>query len=138
MTSLMTSFVRHPFLALMIFLAGYFMTISVRANAQDTIVTGDAIQLQDDDSALITGRIIEVKDQYFDMESSGKVLRVSTRKVDLGASADSVLVKGMHVSVRGEMKREEFGRMLVDAESVVASASPSATVIEDNTRNNPN
>ena len=131
MTSLMTSFIRHPFLALMMFLAGYFMTISVRANAQDTMVTGDAIKLEKNKDALITGQIVEVGDTYFDMESNGKLLRIFLSKVDMRDSADAVFSRGMHVTVRGEMRGEEFGRTNVRAESVVATATPTATILTD-------
>lgn len=135
MTSLMTSFVRHPLLALMMFLAGYFMTISVRANAQDMVVTGDAVQVQDDESALITGHITDVKKDHFDMESNGKTLRVFLTKVDMKSEADTVFTPGMHVSVKGELRGEEFGRTIVRAENVVASAAPTATVIADPDKN---
>lgn len=131
MTSLMTSFVRHPFLAFMMFLAGYFMTITVRANAQDTIVTGDTIKLQENEGALITGKITEVKDSYFDMESNGKLLRIFLKDVDMRDKADKVFSAGMHVTVKGELKGEEFGRTNVRAESVVASATPTATILVD-------
>lgn len=128
----MTSLIKHPFLALMMFLAGYFTTVTLKANAQDTLVTGDAIQLNENHGALVTGKIVNVDDTYFDMESNGKQMRVFLKDVKLRQKASSVLSKGMNVTVRGTFHGEEFGRMLMDAENVVASASPSATIMDDN------
>ncbi len=127
----MISMFRHPILALLMFITAYFVTISVRANAQDTVVTGDTIQLQEDQKALMTGRITEVADAHFDMESNGKTLRIFLKDVDLKRSADGVFSPGMYVTVRGDLRGEEFGKTLVRADSVVASATPTATIVED-------
>lgn len=133
MTSLMTPFIRHPFLALMMFMAGYFLTISVKANAQDTLVTtGDTIRIEKNEAATITGRIVAVEGDYFDMESSGRTLRVFVRDVDIArGQADTVFSPGMFVTVKGEMRGEEFDRTLVRAESVTASSAPTTTILTD-------
>lgn len=123
--------VKHPFLILMIFIASYFTTVSIKANAQETLVTGDAIQLQSNEKALITGTITEVKDGYFDMSSNDKNLRVYLKDVELNAPADKVLSRGMNVTVRGDMRGEEFGRTIVRAKNVVASNKAAATFIPD-------
>lgn len=121
---------KHPLLAALMFITAYFTTISVKANAQDTVVTGDAVQVQQNDESLITGTITDVDDRYFDMDSNGKTMRIMLHDVKMSADADDVFAIGMNVTVRGEFRGEEFGRTIVYAENVVASTGPTSTLID--------
>lgn len=126
--------IKHPFLMFMMFIAAYFTTVSLKANAQDTMVTGDAVQLQSNDNSLITGTITAVDREYFDMVSNESELRVYLLKVDMKGPASSVLSPGMNVSVSGEIRGEEFGRTIVRAKNVVASHGAVSTYIPDPNR----
>lgn len=127
--------IKHPFLTLLMFIAAYFTTVSINANAQDTLVTGDAIQLQANQKALITGTITKVNDDNFEMSSNGKTLRIFLKDVEMAGAADTVFQPGMNVSVQGDMKGENFGMMEVRAKSIVASKDPTSTYIEHGTSN---
>ncbi len=130
----MTALIKHPLLAAMMFVTAYFTTITVKANAQDTVVTGDAVQVREGAGSLITGTITDVNDRYFDMDSNGKTMRVMLYDVGLKADADDVFTAGMNVTVRGEFSGEEFGRTIVRADNVVASTGPTTTLMEGGLR----
>jgi len=123
--------VRHPFLVLMIFTAAYFTTITVKANAQDAQVQGDAIQVQSNDQAVITGTITKIADDNFEMSSNSKVLRIFLSDIDMKGPPSSIFRVGENVSVRGDLRGTDFGVMEVRAKSVVASANPAANHMTD-------
>ena len=87
--------------ALVMFCVGYFTTITVNA--------ADAIQLNANDTAV-------------------KEMKIVLDDVKLKAPTDTVVERGMLVSVDGKITGEDFGVPLVQATSVTATEAPPDTV----------
>ncbi len=108
------------FFAALIFVAAYMTTISVKA--QDVAVHGgDAIQLNANSHAVITGTVISADENFVMIDSAGKELKIILDRVDLTSPADEMFRKGMVVSVDGKMKGDDFGTPIVEAYSITAS-----------------
>ena len=106
----------HARIALVMFCVGYFTTITVNA--------ADAIQLNANNTAVITGTVKEAAENYLIIDSAGKDMKIVLDEVHLKAPADTVFERGMLVSVDGEIKGEDFGVPIVEAKSVTATEPP--------------
>lgn len=110
---------RQAVAAFLLFTCAYFMTITV--NAQETVVPGDAILVQENNDAIITGTIVSLDDDSMRINASGKDMIVDLDNVDLNTEAGSLFQRGMKVSVRGELEGDDFGTPIIDARSVTAT-----------------
>ncbi len=113
--------------ALLFFIAAYLTTITV--HAQETLTTGDAIQLRANNEAVITGTVVSADGNVVVINSAGRDMKVDLDKVDLKTPAQNVFQEGMSVTVQGKMRGEDFGVPLVEATSITASSGPSTTSI---------
>lgn len=104
-----------------IFLAAYMTSISIEANAQSAPLQGDAIQLNSNNTAVITGTVISADENFVIINSAGKEMKIVLDRVDLKGEADELLDKGMLVTVDGRMEGDDFGLPVVDAYSITAT-----------------
>ena len=116
-------------LGAMIFTAAYLTTITV--NAQETQATGDAIQLNENGSSVITGTIKDADENWVLIDSAGKDIRINLDRVELKDEADEIFTKGMMVTVDGEMEGNDFGVPVVDARSITATEAPGTQYYQD-------
>ena len=122
------SFPLHKIMfGLLFFIAAYMTTITV--HAQETITTGDAIQLKTNNEAVITGSVVSADGNVVIINSAGREMKVDLDKVGLKAPAQSLFQQGMAVTVQGKMDGEDFGVPLVKATSITASDGPTTTSI---------
>lgn len=105
------------FLATLMFLASYMIT--VRVNAQPA--TQDAIQLNANQGAVITGTIKEADENFVIIDSAGKDMKIVLNRVKMQGEADTVFQPGMSVTVEGKMDGNDFGMPLVEAYSITAT-----------------
>lgn len=105
------------FLAALMFLASYMIT--VRVNAQPA--TQDAIQLNANQGAVITGTIKEADENFVIIDSAGKDMKIVLNRVKMQGEADTVFQPGMSVTVEGKMDGNDFGMPLVEAYSITAT-----------------
>ncbi len=115
----------RSFLIVLIFTMAYLTTITVQA--QDVTSSGDAIQLTENNRAVITGTIVSAEDNVVIVNAAGKDMKVDLTDVKLKAPADDVFEAGMNVTVEGEMNGNDFGVPLVKARAITATAGPSST-----------
>lgn len=115
----------RSFLIAVIFTMAYLTTITVQA--QDVTASGDAIQLTENNRAVITGTIVSAEDNVVIVNAAGKDMKIDLTDVKLKAPADDVFEAGMNVTVEGEMNGNDFGVPLVRARAITATAGPSST-----------
>lgn len=113
-------------LAGLIFTGAYMTTVTVKANAQ---VTGDSIQMQANSETTLQGRIEDVQDNFIIVDSGGKKAKIVLDDVEMNAPAESMLTKGMYVTVSGKVSGDDFGMMILDAKSITASEGGAATYV---------
>ena len=113
--------------ALLFFVAAYLTTINVQA--QETLTTGDAIQLRANNEAVITGTVVSADGNVVVINTAGRDMKIDLDKVDLKTPAQNVFQEGMSVTVQCKMNGEDFGVPLVEATSITASSGPSTTSI---------
>lgn len=106
----------HYFLAALVFVAAYFTTITVHAQPQDAIV------LNSNKFATVVGTVKAADDNYVDIVTAGKDMRIVLDDVNLSGEADTIFTPGMTVTVDGIMKGEDFGVPLMSARSITATA----------------
>ncbi len=111
-------------IALVMFCVGYFTTVNVNAQG------AGAIQLNSNDTAVITGTVKEADENFIIIDSAGKEMKIVLDDVKLKAPADTMFERGMLVSVDGEITGEDFGVPLVKAKSVTATEAPADIVRE--------
>lgn len=109
--------VHRLFLAMLMFLASYMIT--VRVNAQPA--AQDAIQLNASEGAVITGTIKEADENFVIIDSAGKDMKIVLDRVKMQGEADTVFQPGMNVTVEGKMDGDDFGMPLVEAYSITAT-----------------
>ncbi len=109
-------------IAVLMFCAGFFITIHVNA--------ADAIQLNSNDTAVITGTVKEADENFIIIDSAGKEMKIVLDDVKLNAPADTMFERGMLVSVDGEIAGEDFGVPIIKAKSVTATEAPPDIVKE--------
>lgn len=129
-----SSFSLHrAFLFLLLFAAAYMISVSVRAQGDDTTIVvgpGDAIQLNDNNDALITGTIVSAAGRTLIIDSAGRQMRVDLSDVKTQGQADELFRPGMAATVNGTIEGDHFGMPLIRATSITVSESP-ASVIRD-------
>jgi hypothetical protein len=103
------------FLAVMMFMSAYFL--SVRVNAQGA---ADVVQLNENAPALITGTITAASGNIVMIDSGGKPMKIVLDEVELKAPAEDIFTVGTNVSVQGEITGDDFGTTLVEASSITA------------------
>ena len=109
--------VHRLLLATMIFIASYMIT--VRVNAQPA--TQDAIQLNANQGAVVTGTIKEADENFVIIDSAGKDMKIVLDRVKMQGEADTVFQPGMNVTVEGKMDGDDFGMPLFEAYSITAT-----------------
>ncbi len=109
------------FLAALMFIAAYFTTITVNAQA-------DAIQLNANNTAVITGTVKEADENFLIVNSAGKDMKIVLDDVHLQGPADTVFEPGMTVSAEGRMTGDDFGMPLFKASSITATEAPAPAV----------
>lgn len=97
--------------------------MSVSVNAQ-TAPSNDAIQLNANKTAVMTGTVKSADENWVIIDSAGKEMKIVLDKVNLKDEADTVFEPGMSVTVEGELKGDDFGAPLVEASSITAVATP--------------
>ncbi|PZQ47875.1 MAG: hypothetical protein DI551_02620 [Micavibrio aeruginosavorus] len=121
---------KKTILAILMFTASYLTTITVKANAQAEAgylgsdlapVQKDAIQLNANRTAVITGTVKEADENFLIIDSAGKEMKVILDDVHLQSPADTVFEPGMMVTVDGRMTGDDFGTPVVKAASVTAT-----------------
>lgn len=117
---------RRFFSGAMIFVAAYFVTISV--NAQTSAQPApDVIQMNDNGPTIVTGTITEVNGNVVNIDSGGTPMRVNLEEVELRGGAEDVFKLGMDVTVTGEMTGNDFGTPIIKATQITAREMPAAT-----------
>jgi hypothetical protein len=101
------------FFAFAIFVFAYLCSISVKAQ--------EAIQLNENDTAIVTGIIVNAEDDFLVVNTAGNNMHVTLGDVDLKQEADEVFQPGMSVEVVGEMEGNYFGMPVIQAKSVTAA-----------------
>lgn len=120
-------FARRLFSGGLIFIAAYFVTISVNAGqASGPANPPDVIQLNADAPGVVTGTVVEAEEEYIIIDSAGRQMRINLEEVDLENDAGTVFTVGMDVTVEGDMEGEDFGMPVMLARSVTARETPKA------------
>ena len=124
-------FVQKSFLAMICFTFAYLTTITVNAQQQETIVTGDTIHIDNSDNTIVSGVIDTVDDGVIELVSGETRVRIGTRNLNLKSPAEDIFKPGMNITVKGDMEKGDFGTMVVDADNITMSTNPSATYLRD-------
>ena len=112
---------RRFFSGTLIFMAAYFVTISVNASAPSANpAKPDVIQLKENGPAVITGTVVSADDNFVIINSAGTEMKITLEKVDMKDEADTLFKPGMEVSVEGEMTGNDFGTPVVSAKTITA------------------
>lgn len=120
---------RHYVLGVLAFFAAYFITVTV--NAQDAVQTQTPpvrgeITLGSNKAASVTGTVVEADENWVLISSAGRDMRVMLDKVNMKSEADNIFTPGMTVFVDGKMTGESFGVLVMQAETITASATQAA------------
>lgn len=116
---------RHYVLAALAFFTAYFVTVTV--HAQDAVPTAPPVQgeitLGSDKTASVTGTVVEADENWVLISSAGRDMRIMLDKVNMKSEADNIFTPGMTVLVDGRMTGESFGVLVMQAETITASAT---------------
>lgn len=121
---------QRAFMTFLIFAAAYLVTVSVRAQDAVIVGPGDAIQLNENDQALITGTITSVDKGSIIINSASREMKVDLSDVKMKTAASDIFKPGMSVTINGEMNGDDFGMPVVKAKSITASETPTAVIQE--------
>lgn len=120
---------RHYVLGALAFCAAYFITVTV--HAQDAVVpqtppVQGEITLGSNKVASVTGTVVEADENWVLISSAGRDMRVMLDKVNMKSEADNIFTPGMTVFVDGKMTGESFGVLVMQADTITASATQAA------------
>lgn len=113
--------VRRTVFAALMFIAAYFTTITVNAQA-------DVIQLGQNKAAVVTGSVVRADENFVIIDSAGKQMKIVLDDVDLQGEADTLFSPGMIVSADGRITGDDFGMPIFEAKNITATEAPAGDV----------